>query len=107
MAGIENCLGDVVSKFPRLPPYKVREILKSESPDFEITKSLLNLLHNIVEVGSLPVSKRQRQFLDDHPEAVLRLLNPESSLQYRRSSLENYISLAQVIAESCPTAAGS
>ena len=104
---VSDCLCELVSKLPHLPNQKVLETLKGESKDLEVTKSLLNILVNLVEVGSLPVSKYQRQFLDSHAQVVLRLLSPKTSLREKKSILQGSLDLARAIALACPTAVGS
>ena len=103
---MEGCLTDVICRFPKINRSEVRRILTSESNDLEITKSLLNLLHNIVRVGSVPVSPTQKAYFDDHVDQVLDLLSAKNSLAWKKALLEQNISLVINIAASCPTAVG-
>ena len=99
---LPGCITEVISQLPRLDRAKVRRILQSESAEREITKSLLNLLENIVRVGSVPVSETQRAYFDSHPEVVLNLLGSRKSIAWKKAVLEADISLVLNIAASCP-----
>ena len=103
---LEGCLCDAVSRLPHLNRSQVLQVLQGESKDLEITKSLLNLLHNIVRVGSVPVTKAQKDFFDSHAQLVLGLLNATKPLKWKKAALEANLPLVVNIAASCPTAAG-
>ena len=97
-----GCLCDIIWHFPRQSRHKVKRQLQEESKDLEITKSLLNLLHNIVNMGSVPVSRSQKDFFDSHAGIVNELLSSKKSLQVKKKLLESNISLTINIAGSCP-----
>ena len=105
-AVMEGCDVKVIEQIPRLPRSRVRQLLKEESSDLEITKSLLNLLFNIVSVASVPVSRTQKAYFDQHADLVLALLG-RRSLKWKKAQLEREIGLVLNIAASCPTAGGS
>lgn len=65
----------------------VRAILKSESKDFEITKSLLNILYNVRVIGSIPITKPQRRYLDSQEDDIQFLLNVKVPLPRLQSRL--------------------
>ena len=92
----------VISSFPSLSKRQIRRILQGESRRFEVTKSLLNLLYNIVTVGSVAVSDGQRAYFDKNTELVWLLLSSSISLARKKASLEENISLVVNIAASCP-----
>ena len=104
---MDGCAVDVISKFTKISRTKVHKFLKTESKSLEVTKSLLNLLYNIVVVGSLPVSKTQKVFFDQNSKIVLNLLGTTKSLRWKKQVLEDNIPLVLNIATSCPTAVGS
>ena len=102
---MENgCLCKVIAQFPKLPRATVEKALVEESSDREITKSLLNLLHNAVYVGSVPVSRTQQDFFESHKELVIDLLGSAKSLKWKRAALQANIPLVINIAASYPTA---
>jgi hypothetical protein len=103
---MDGCDAKVIAQIPRLPRGQVRQLLKRESSDLEVTKSLLNLLFNIVTVGSLPVTGTQKAFFDEHAGLVLELLG-RRSLKWKKEQLEKEIGLVINIAASCPTVVGS
>ena len=100
---MEGCLCDVVSRLPHLEPQEVLQVLRSESKDREVTISLLNLLHNIVITGAVPVSKGQTDFFDKNVATVLHLLGSKKSLKWKKKTLEDNISIVLNIAASCPS----
>jgi hypothetical protein len=98
---------DAIRKIQSSDRHQVKQILKGESRQLEVTKSLLNLVHNIVRVGSVPVSAHQRAFLDKNADLVLRLLNKKTSLKAKKDILESHPSLVLNIAASWHTVDGS
>ena len=102
---LEECLCDVVSRLPHQNRGEVLQTLQSEPANLPVTKSLLNILENAVRIGSLPVSKVQKDFLDSHAQTVLALLNARKSLKWKKSALEANIPLVVNIASLCPTPA--
>lgn len=103
---MEGCDVAVVSQILRVARPQVKKILKGESDKYEITKSLLNLLYNIVVVGSLPVSKTQRAYFDSNAELILQLLSSAKTVTWKKGVFENNTALVLNIAASCPTVAG-
>ena len=98
---------DRVCQILRTPRQKVIEILKSESDDLEVSKSLLNILYNLVTVGSLPTNREQKVFFDSQADTVRLLLDRRRSLQSKKETLEENIDLVIAIAASCPYAVTS
>ncbi len=99
-------MDDVIRQFPDLPKRKIRQILHSESSRLEVTKSLLDLVYNIVVVGSVPVAPVQKEYLDKHSDLVWHLLHTSKSLSSKKTLLEANIPLVVAIAASCPTVVG-
>jgi len=104
---MEGCEVAFVRQLSQIPRKEVKKLLQSESGQLEFTKSLLNLLHNIVVVGSVPVSSTQKAFFDSHSNLVLSLLSKSKSLSWKKHQLEKNVALIINIAASCPTVAGS
>ena len=103
----EGCLTSTLAKFPNISRAQVRQVILNESPsDHEVTKSLCNLLYNLVKVGSVPVSQTQKEFLDGHAELVLELINKRKSLKWKQAALAANIPLVLNIVASCPTVDG-
>ncbi len=103
---MDGCDAEIIKQIHRLPRAKVRQLLTKESSDLEVSKSLLNLLFNIVIVGSLPVTVTQKAFFDQHSDLVHELLG-RRSLKWKKAQLEKDIGLVLNIAASCPTVVGS
>ncbi len=103
---MEGCAVDLVSRLLQVSRPDVRRMLKNESRQLELTKSLLNLLHNIVIVGSVPVSPTQKAFFDAHSNLVLSLTSKSKSLKWKKDQLEKNVALVLNIAASCPIVAG-
>lgn len=103
---MDGCDIEIISQLSRTSRYQVSKIINSESIELEITKSLLNLLYNIVHIGSVPVSPTQKAYFDKHSQLVFDLLKKSKSLKWKKAQLENNVSLVINIAASCPTVAG-
>ena len=103
---MDGCLVKELSKFSTATNSQIKKTIKSESYELEITKSLLNLLYNIVKVGSVPVATTQKEYLDSHSDIVLQLLDKRVGLQKKKLLLEENIPLARNISATCHTVAG-
>lgn len=99
---MENCLSGELAALSRLSPSRVAVILESESRQLELTKSLLNLLFNIVKVESVEATGRQKEVLEKYEAVVWTLLAPSLSLAAKKRLLQQNIPLVIAIAESCP-----
>ena len=97
----------LVAKIPHLYRANILRLFRAESERLELTTSLLNLLHNIVRVGSVPVTATQKSYFNTHSKLVLKLLNRKVPIDWKKKELEKNISLVINIAASCPTVAGS
>jgi hypothetical protein len=104
---MDGCATDIISQISQTPRAAVSLILKGETNNFQVTRSLLNLLHNAVIVGSLPVSHTQRQFFDSKADLVRQLLSNSKSLAWKKALLIGHPALVINIAALCPTVAGS
>ena len=104
---MEGCAVGRVVEITTVPRRQVWKILDSESDQLEVTKSLVNILYNLVIVGSITPSPTQRVFFDKHSETVFQLLSLSRPLYWKKQELRENISLVIQIATSCLTAAGS
>lgn len=99
---MEGCLCEVLRQFHKLSDSEIKSVLSRESKDLEITKSLLNLIHNIVIIGSVSITKTQREFLDSNTILVLDLLSTRLSLKFKKALFLKHPSLTRYIAKLCP-----
>lgn len=83
-------------------PAQFRALLRKESERSELTISLLNLLYNLVSVQSIPTTRAQRQFFDEHSEVVRLLLARNRSLSEKKELLLQSPEIARTIALACP-----
>ena len=104
---MEGCSASRVAEISRVPKRQVKKILDSESDQLEVTKSLVNILYNIVIVGSIAPTSTQRAFFDKHSELVFQLVSKSRPLYWKKQELRENISLVLNIAASCLTVAGS
>lgn len=104
---MDGCATEIISTIRSLSRPQIRKLLQSETKELEVTKSLLNLLYNIIVVGSVPVSPTQKSFFDEHVDVTLHLLGKRSSLKSKKKLLEDNLEFVINIATSCPTVAGS
>jgi hypothetical protein len=98
---MDGCLTEDLAAISLLSPQRAFYVLQSEGPKFELTRSLLNVLYNLVKVQSLEPSPSQRKALETHEAIVWPLLSPRISLQKKKALFEENISLAIAVAESC------
>ena len=99
MEGVEV---DVIRKIARGTRAEAVTILQEEGAELKTTKSLLNILHNLVEVGSIPVTERKRAFFNERAQFVWELLSAKRSLAWKKRALEANIAVVINIATSCP-----
>lgn len=104
---MEGCDIKAICQIPRLSKREITKLLKEESGKLEITKSLLNLLYNIVEVESVPVTKIQIDIFKKYWGTVDELLSTGKSYKWKKAKLASNLNLVINIAASCPTVAGS
>ena len=79
----------------------VVNILKRESSRLEITKSLLNVLHNFTVLRNIPLTNRQKREFAPYTSKVQKLLC-DNSLKIKKNTLQKNPELAKLIAQVCP-----
>jgi hypothetical protein len=70
---------------------------------FELTKSLLNILFNLVKTQSIRPFKTTKQTIGRNEELVWRLLSPAASLDEKTRRLADSLDLVYALARSCPS----
>lgn len=76
-----------ICKIAHSTPETVKRLLRADSGEFPVTKSIINILHNIRLVGSIPVTKAQKRYLNNQESVVAFLLNDSHSINKLRSKL--------------------
>ena len=104
---MEGCAVEVIRQIPKLSNYRVRSILQRETRQYKVTKSLLNLLYNIVIVGSVPTSVVQKVYFDQHSKLVWQLLSSSNTLRWKNEQFKKNIQFTKKVASTCPTVGGS
>ena len=99
---MENVDKDLIYEIAKSPLSDIRHLIQSESSDLEATKSLLNLLHNIVCTGSIAVSREKKEYFDSHSRLVYELLSSKRSLSWKKKALQTNPHIALNIAGACP-----
>ena len=97
-----------VKRLCKLSKAGVRKVLRSEGADLPITRSLLDLLFNIVYVKSLPQSETQAIFFANNKALVERLLkySTDRPPKWAKLIFETNTPLVYTIVDSCPTVGG-
>lgn len=103
---MEGCVVERVAEISKVPRRQIKRIINSESDQLEVTKSLLNILYNIVIVGSIPPTTTQRAFFDNHSDLVFQLVSNSKALHWKKQALLENIPLVINIAASCHTVGG-
>lgn len=102
----EGCLVPAVKALRHLSGSQIKKVLKTESRNLEITKSLLNILHNIVNSGYIRIGYRKRKFFEDYTQTVLFLTSKKVSIVQKKKILLKNVAIISAIANTCLSIAG-
>jgi hypothetical protein len=103
-----GCLSSVVRKLTGVQQEDLEDLLLcKQSRHFELTKSLLNILFNLVKTQSIRPSKTTKQTIDRNEELVWQLLSPAASLDEKTRRLADCLDLVYALARSCPSESSS
>lgn len=91
-----------VGSFPRLSDRRLKLLLLSDTSRLELTKSIVNILYNIVHSRAAVTTAAQKRVLEQYETLVWQLLDPLHSLQQKKRILVNNTRLVKAIAQSCP-----
>ena len=104
---MENIDWEILRKIQQLDAASIKNLVKTEpKPSYRVTKSLLNLLHNIC-AKLVPVAETQYKFFEEHRSVVLDLLNKAVPLTKKHQLLLRNPALVLNITASCPSVDGS
>ena len=92
------CDSKLIRHLANSSPQKVKRRLQQEKKTGHVVKGLLNILHNAVEVGSIPTTSYQRLLFDRNYRLVSKLLSLRTSIAEKKRLLEEYPKLAIAIA---------
>ena len=98
---MDNCLTKELRSFSLLSPHLILSIIKAEGRELEITKSLLNILYNIVVVESIEATPEQKKIFELKEGIIWHLLDSNVPLLKKKRVLEKNIDIAACIAKSC------
>jgi hypothetical protein len=68
---------------------------------YQLTKSLVNLLHNIVNTHSLPPEQSTKSTIEEYESVVWQLLNRRTALSKKQALLQNNPDLVLALAKAC------
>ena len=98
-----GCLRGVVRKLIGLSAEDLEKLLlTAQSRNFELTKSLVNLLYNICRTQSIKPVKATRQAIERNKVLVDRLLSRRVSLADKTRALAENLDLVYALTRSCP-----
>jgi hypothetical protein len=103
---MEELVCSDIAFLPQLSPHRRRLLFAwdkrgGDGHKYELTKSAINLLHNIVNTDSIPADTNTRQVLDRNESTVWLLLSPTKPLAYKHSLLENKPDVLLALAKTC------
>ena len=102
---MEGCCIPLVNKLAACTPTQAKRLLKPDkSRAYELTRSILNLLHNASKVGSLNSASRHKQFLKKKKRTVVKLIVKKLSYAAKLEILLRNPELAIFAASLCPGA---
>ena len=76
--------------------------MQSEGEQLELTKSLLNILYNIVTVRSIDPHPGERPVFENNADLIWYLVRPSVEVKNKKPLLLANIPLVLAIAKSCP-----
>ena len=98
-----GCLSGVVCKLLCLKTDELTDLLlTAQSRHYELTKSLVNLLWNIVRSQSVRPNKTTRQAIERNEAIVWQLLSDRPSLATKTRLLVDHLDLVYALSRSCP-----
>lgn len=98
-----GCLSGVVSKLLCLQQDELENLLlTAQSRHYELTKSLVNLLWNIVRSRAVRPTKTTRQAIERNEVVVWQLLGTTASLATKTRLLADHLDLVYALSRSCP-----
>ena len=101
---MEGCDTAAINLIRSLSRNEIVDYLESESSQKEITKSILNLLHNIVVRRSIQLTPKQKAAFVPYSDVVRELVAPSTSIEAKRQLLLACPGLVRAIALACPSA---
>ena len=100
---MNGCNVDAVKQLLKASLSKVKRLLHLDiGHEYILTKSLLNLLHNSVVVGSIATSVPQKLYFRKKINLVKKLLSKRTSLEEKREILGTNVALTLCIVSTCP-----
>ena len=99
---MENCDARVIAAVVDLSLTQIAALLKTDRPGFRLTLSIVNLLHNLLEVGSLPVPSALRESFEAELELVDQLLRPAAPHARLNRLLQRTPRFIRMLARACP-----
>ena len=95
-------LWKTLQKLSRWDDCTVKQVLRGESQRFEVTKSLLNVLHNIVNVRNIILTPQQKLSFAEFSKVVVELIK-KRQIRAKKKILLKHLDLVRLIAQACPT----
>ena len=102
---MDGCRSDILTSLAHATEEQIVVAIETETKYLEVTKSVLNVLYNIVSIGSIPISGATKSYLDNNSDLVLDLVSKSKPLWWKRQQLKRNPALAKIVAKTCPTAA--
>ena len=99
---MDNCDTELLKVLPRLGDRQVWGLFAYEPREYRLTKSLANLVYNIVETQALPASTQVRRLFRDNIALVTLLADRESDLAILSDKLCSNPAFVKALAKACP-----
>ena len=99
---MEGCSSRLLNAFKDLSDYQIHALLKTDAPDLLLTKSLVNLLYNLLVVQSLETPPDQRKSFEAAAKQISAILDAGANLPLANRLLATNVSVARLIASVCP-----
>lgn len=99
---MEGCSSRLLYAIKDLSDYQIHALLKTDAPDLLLTKSLVNLLYNLLVVQSVETPTHLCKSFEAAVETISSVLDTGTNLPLANNILAANVPVVRLIASACP-----
>lgn len=99
---MDGCNSQLLHALKDLSDHQIHALLKTDAPDLVVTKSLVNLLYNLLVVQSVETPVHLHAAFESAVEAISGLLDVGRNLVQANRLLASNVPVVRLIAAACP-----
>lgn len=99
---MEGCCLSIVKRIRSISRREISELLRGESEKHEVSKTILNILWNIVYSKALVLSDKNKANFQRHSALLRELSSKKTAFASKRHLLIKNPAAVKVIAQACP-----